>query len=84
MKTIEELLKTIEELLKMLNKKVIVVGVVATGAALWWFRPGQKKYNMPPSPYWTLSLVGNFIRKSGLFWVGLVKNSFTFLLKVVF
>ena len=67
-------MKTIEELLKMLNKKVVVAGVVATGVAIWWFRPGQKKYNMPPSPYWTLPVVGNLVRKSGLVWVDLGKK----------
>ena len=60
-------METVEHLMENLNTRAVGTVVVATGAALWWFQPGQKKYNLPPSPYWTLPLVGDIFRKSGLF-----------------
>ena len=66
-------METVEQLLENLNSWAVGAVVVATGAALWWFQPGQKKYNLPPSPYWTLPLVGNIFRKSGLF-LGLINK----------
>ncbi|KAK2175837.1 hypothetical protein NP493_703g01009 [Ridgeia piscesae] len=55
-------METVEQLLENLNSWAVGAVVVATGAALWWFQPGQKKYNLPPSPYWTLPLVGNIFQ----------------------
>ncbi|KAI0213485.1 Steroid 17-alpha-hydroxylase/17,20 lyase [Lamellibrachia satsuma] len=55
-------METIQQLLGTLNSQVIGAAAVATGAALWWFRPGQKDYNLPPSPYWTLPLVGDIFQ----------------------
>ncbi|KAK2192017.1 hypothetical protein NP493_40g00036 [Ridgeia piscesae] len=55
-------METVEHLFENLNSRAVGAVVVATGAAIWWFQPGQKKYNPPLSPYWTLPLVGNIFQ----------------------
>ena len=59
-------MEAVEHLFERVDRNIVGAVVVATGAALWLFGPGQKKYKLPPSPYWTLPLVGDIFRKMGL------------------